>query len=198
MIKRLFDIIAAVVGLVLLGPLILIVAILIKIDSKGSIFFLQDRVGLNGHLFKIVKFRTMYANDGLHITVGNLRDDRITSIGRGLRRYHLDELPQLLNVLVGDMSIVGPRPHIESITKHHRKLWHEVWKVKPGITGFAAVFHSRHEYKILNTSNDPEADFINKVLPTKLRLEKYYVRHQSFCFDLYLIMKTLAIFFKSH
>ena len=190
--KRLFDFIASFYGLILLAPIFVLVALWIKIDSSGPIFFRQDRVGFQGALFRIHKFRTMVSDaekERKQITVG--ADLRITNVGSFLRKYKLDELPQLIDVLVGDMSLVGPRPEVPKyIDCYSDDEKHEVLSVRPGITDNASI-EFRDESELLSMSKDPEATYINEVLPKKIALYRKYVREHSFFGDVGIIFKTI-------
>ena len=190
MIKRLFDVVAAVVGLLVLSPLFALVALAIKLTSRGPVFFRQERVGRDFQPFRIYKFRTMVVDAprlGGQITAG--RDPRITTIGHLLRKTKLDELPQLLNVLFGEMSLVGPRPEVPKYVEMFRPQFAEVLSVRPGITDLASVKY-RDENEILGRADDPEAAYVNQVLPDKLALATEYVRRASFWFDVRLIFAT--------
>lgn len=190
--KRIFDLVLAAIFLILLAPLFIFIAIRIKLDSKGSVFYKQVRVGLNGKDFGIYKFRTMFVGadkKGL-LTVGG-NDSRITKPGLFLRKYKLDELPQLINVFFGDMSIVGPRPEVRKYVELYSKEQLEVLSVKPGITDYASIEYSK-ENEILAKANDPEATYINEIMPAKLALNQKYIREQSFVTDLRIILQTLV------
>ena len=190
--KRLFDLLSALVGLLFLSPLFLVVAILIKLDSRGPVFFRQDRMGKAFRPFLILKFRTMVRdapNKGGPITFGE--DPRITRIGRFLRKIKIDELPQLINVLKGEMSIVGPRPEVRRYVELFREDYEEILTVRPGLTDLASLKY-RDEAAILGASHDPEAMYVKYILPEKINLAKEYVRRSSLTFDLILIFKTLA------
>ena len=190
MSKRLFDVLAAVAGLLVLSPLFALVALAIKLTSSGPVFFRQERVGRDFRPFRIYKFRTMVVDApklGGQITAG--RDPRITSIGHLLRKTKLDELPQLLNVLSGEMSLVGPRPEVPKYVEMFRPQFAEVLSVRPGITDLASVKY-RDENEILGQADDPEAAYVNQVLPDKLALATEYVRRASFWFDVRLIFAT--------
>jgi len=195
--KRLFDFIASFFGLILLIPIFVIVALWIKLDSKGGVFFRQERVGFQGALFRIHKFRTMVLNaekKGKQITVG--ADLRITTVGNFLRRYKLDELPQLIDVLVGDMSLVGPRPEVPKyIDCYSDDEKNEVLSVKPGITDNASI-EFRSESELLANAKDPEVTYINEVLPKKIALYRKYVRGRSFFGDVAIIFKTIFLILK--
>ena len=193
--KPLFDIVAAFVGLLFLFPLFLLVALLIKLDSKGPVFFTQERMGKGFRHFFIYKFRTMEWDASLRgrqITVGN--DPRITRVGHVLRKTKVDELPQLINVLLGDMSLVGPRPEVRRYVELFRKDYEEILKVRPGITDLASLKY-RDEAAILSKACDPENEYRLKVLPEKIRLAKEYIPKSSLLFDLQLILRTLVKLF---
>ena len=195
--KRLFDFVASFFGLILLTPIFVLAALWIKLDSKGDIFFRQERVGFQGALFRIHKFRTMVLDaekKGKQITVG--ADSRITTVGSFLRKYKLDELPQLIDVLVGDMSLVGPRPEVPKYIDYYTDdEKHDVLSVKPGITDNAAI-EFRDESELLARAKDPEATYINKVLPKKIALYRKYVRERSFFGDVAIIFKTIFLIIK--
>lgn len=192
MSKRIVDITASLAGLIVMAPLLLVLTLWIKLDSPGPVFFRQVRVGKGGQLFRIFKFRTMTVNqspDAAQITVGG--DARITQAGAFLRRTKLDELPQLFNVLKGEMSLVGPRPevpkYVEYYSPENRRV---VLSVRPGITDLASIAF-RHENDILAKEPDPERAYIHKILPRKLRYCRFYVQKQSLAYDLQLILQTL-------
>ena len=195
--KRLFDFTASFFGLILLTPIFVLSALWIMIDSKGPIFFRQERVGFQGINFRIHKFRTMVLNaekKGKQITVG--ADSRITTAGVFLRKYKLDELPQLIDVLVGDMSLVGPRPEVPKyIDCYSDNEKHDVLSVKPGITDNASI-EFRDENELLASSKDPEATYIYEVLPKKIALYRKYVRERSFFDDVIIIFKTIFLIIK--
>jgi len=189
--KRAFDIILALAGLVILSPVLAVVALFIKCDSEGPVFFKQERVGRKFRPFLIYKFRTMRppsAGGGFPLTVG--RDPRITRVGWTLRKIKLDEIPQLINVLKGDMSFVGPRPEVPQFVELFRQEYTEILAVRPGITDLASLKY-RDEAALLGKAEDPEREYLSHVLPDKIRLAKDYLRHSSFVFDLRLILKTL-------
>jgi lipopolysaccharide/colanic/teichoic acid biosynthesis glycosyltransferase len=192
MSKRLFDIAAALAGLILLAPLFALAALWIKLDSAGPVFFRQQRVGRHGKLFGIYKFRTMAAApaDSVQLTVG--RDHRITRAGRFLRDYKLDELPQLINVLQGAMSLVGPRPEVPRyVACYPPAVRAIVLSVAPGITDWASILY-REESAILGRAADPERAYVETILPAKLDYYVRYVRERSFWTDLRIIFSTLA------
>ena len=181
----------AAVGLLLLMPLFVLVGLLVKCGSAGSIFFGHERMGRGFHLFEVLKFRTMVQDApqrGGPITVGD--DPRITKIGRLLRKTKLDELPQLINVLRGDMSLVGPRPEVRCYVEMFRDDYEVILQVRPGITDLASIQY-RDESTILGNASNPEAVYIESVLPEKIRLAKEYVRRQSTLLDLKIIFGTL-------
>ena len=190
MIKRCFDIAVSAIGLALCSPLFLVVAALIKWDSKGPVFFRQERIGKNFHPFWIYKFRSMVQDapeKGALISVAN--DSRITRVGNVLRKTKVDELPQLINVLKGEMSLVGPRPEVPKYVQLFRIDYEEILRVPPGITDLASLKY-RNEAVILAQSKDPEKEYLVRVLPDKIKLAKEYVRRSSFLFDLALILRT--------
>jgi lipopolysaccharide/colanic/teichoic acid biosynthesis glycosyltransferase len=192
MSKRLFDITAALAGLMLLAPLFVLAALWIELDSRGPVFFRQQRVGRHGKPFSIYKFRTMMAApaETLQLTVG--RDGRITRAGQFLRRYKLDELPQLINVLQGAMSLVGPRPEVPRyVACYPPEVRAIVLSVAPGITDWAAILY-REESAILGRAADPERAYREIILPAKLDYYVRYVNERSFWTDLRIIFNTLA------
>jgi len=194
--KRVFDILMATIGLILLSPLFLLVAVLIKLDSAGPIFFRQERIGKRFRPFLIYKFRTMVENAaqiGTEITYGN--DPRITRIGRLLRKTKIDELPQIINVLKGEMSLVGPRPEIRQYVELFQLDYEEILKVRPGISDMASVKYS-DEASLLGNARNPGEEYISRVLPDKIRLAKEYIKNSSLVFDLRLIFKTLLKLFE--
>lgn len=191
MTKRTFDIVCSGLGLVLLAPLFVVIAVWIKLDSRGPIFFRQIRVGRFGKTFKIYKFRTMVAgaeSKGRQITAGD--DSRITRAGRILRKHKLDELPQLINVLKGEMSLVGPRPEVPKYVEMFKENYQVILGVTPGITDFASL-KFRQESALLHTANDPESLYIREILPEKIRLAKEYVANASLLLDIKVILMTL-------
>ena len=197
-LKRTFDIFFSLLGLILLSPILLIVSLLILIESGKPIFFLQTRVGKNNKDFQIFKFRTMEVdsqNKGL-LTLGD-DDPRITKTGYFLRKYKLDELPQLLNVLFGSMSFVGPRPEIRKYVNHYTKEDLIIFTVKPGITDPASIAYS-NEPEILKTVQNPENYYIENILPNKLSLNKSYLCKMNFFEDLRLIFKTLYVLIRKN
>lgn len=195
-IIRIFDILIAIILLILLFPLLLLVALLIKISSKGPIIFSQTRVGKNDIDFTLYKFRTMYtgAEQKSGLTVGN-RDSRITGIGYFLRKYKIDELPQLYNVLKNDMSIVGPRPELRKYVNLYTGEQREILLLKPGITDYASI-HFRNENELLARQQDPEAFYIKEVLPVKIQLNRRYATERSLRVYFVIIFNTLLSVFK--
>jgi len=194
--KRAFDIVLAMLGLLLLSPLLLLVALLIRLDSPGPIFFKQERVGRKFRPFRIYKFRTMVHDApqrGGPITFG--ADPRITRLGRVLRKAKIDELPQLINVLRGEMSFVGPRPEVRKYVELFREDYAEILKIPPGITDLASIKY-RDEAQVLGRAENPEEEYVMCVLPKKIELAKAYLERSSLFFDLTLIMKTLLRLFR--
>lgn len=189
--KRAFDVASSAVGLVVLSPVFLGVAVAIKLTDGGPVFFRQERVGMGGRVFRIHKFRSMrVANEGALVTSAN--DSRITPVGAFLRKSKLDELPQLIDVLVGDMSVVGPRPEVPSYVE----LWgeearREILSVRPGITDPAAIAF-RNEQDELAAADDPERHYVEVILPKKVAMYRGYVQHRSFVGDLAVIARTFA------
>ena len=193
--KRLFDVLLAGLGLLLLWPVLLLIAVWIKLDSPGPVFFRQERVGRHGRLFRIHKFRTMAPQRGgmagLQLTVG--ADARITRAGTVLRRYKLDELAQLLDVLQGTMSLVGPRPEVPRyVALYPAELREKVLSVRPGITDFASIEY-RDENALLAQAADPEREYVEVVLPAKLQFAARYVDEASLGLDVRLIVRTLRL-----
>jgi lipopolysaccharide/colanic/teichoic acid biosynthesis glycosyltransferase len=188
--KRLLDILAAVAGLTLLAPLLAAVALLIKLDSPGPVLFKQQRVGKGFRPFWIYKFRTMKVDPdgGPVLTIG--ADRRITRAGALLRRSKIDELPQLINILKGDMTIVGPRPEVPRYVEAFHRDYEEILKVRPGLTDLASLKY-RDESALLGQSDDPEEEYLRRILPDKIRLAKDYIHRSSLRFDINLIGKTL-------
>ena len=190
-LKRLFDIVVSFIGLVFLLPIFLIISIIIKLDSKGPIFFRQVRIGKEGRRFKIYKFRTMIVDaeaKGMQLTVDG--DNRITRSGHFLRKYKIDELPQLINVLIGDMSFVGPRPEVPKYVAMYNEKQKEILKIRPGITDIASIRY-RDENAILAQSRDPEQTYINEIMPEKLDLNFKYLENISIIWDIKLIIITI-------
>ena len=189
--KRAVDVCASVVTLIALLPVFLVIAILVKLTSRGPVFYRQNRVGRDARIFRILKFRSMVVDAdrrGLGITTAE--DERVTPFGKILRELKLDETPQLWNVLKGDMSLVGPRPELASYVAQYTPEQLRVLTVKPGITDIASIRY-RHEERLLERSADPDELYLRLVLPHKLTLNLEYIDRMSFAFDLKLILQTL-------
>lgn len=187
--KRLLDVVASGVGLVCLAPALAACALAVKVGSPGPVFFLHERVGQRGRRFRLVKFRSMtHGAAGAQVTAAS--DLRITPVGRLLRKYKLDELPQLWNVFVGEMSLVGPRPEVARYVELFRADYERILTVRPGITDFAAIEY-RHEEELLAASADPERAYVTEVLPAKIALYNRYLDTMSLSTDLRLIAETL-------
>ena len=191
MAKRLFDIVSSGIGLLCLAPVFVVMAIWIKLDSRGPVFYRQKRVGRYGRDFRIFKFRSMRvgSDKGRQITVGE-RDPRITRSGYFIRRYKIDELPQLINVFLGDMSIVGPRPEVRKYVDLYSEEQRKVFQVRPGITDLASIKY-RNENELLSQVDDPDTYYIDVIMPDKLAINLEYIRHQSFMGDIKIIFNTL-------
>jgi lipopolysaccharide/colanic/teichoic acid biosynthesis glycosyltransferase len=191
-LKRLFDVVMAGAGLLLLSPLLLALALWIKLDSPGPVFFRQERVGRHGALFRIHKFRSMRTDaGGLQLTVGV--DPRITRAGAWLRGKRLDELPQLIDVLQGTMSLVGPRPEVPRYVAHYpAELRDKVLSVRPGITDPASLEHL-DESTLLAAAADPEREYIERILPRKLQAAAAYADRATLATDLGVILRTVAM-----
>lgn len=188
--KRLFDILSSGVVLLVFSPIFIFIGLWIVLDSKGGMFYRQIRVGQNGQNFKLYKFRTMRPNsDKIKITVGD-RDPRVTRVGYFLRKYKLDELPQLINILKGEMSVVGPRPEVPQYVELYSADQRRVLSVKPGLTDYASLEYV-DESELLSQSKDPNKTYIEEIMPAKIELGLKYVDHQSFGLDLRLIFKTI-------
>lgn len=192
MLKRLFDILVAASALFLLAPVLLLIAVVVAIGSPGGAFFRQARVGKEGREFRLFKFRTMRPGSeaGGQITVGE-RDPRITGIGHVLRRTKLDELPQVINILNGDMSVVGPRPEVPRYVALYSVKQRMVLSVRPGLTSLASIAYI-NENEVLGRSSDPERTYVEEVMPAKLELDLKYVQEQSLLLDLRVIFGTMA------
>lgn len=189
--KRIFDLVASAIGLLILLPVLVVVAIWIKLDSTGSILFKQTRVGYAGKYFQIYKFRTMVVNAeviGAQITSAD--DRRITKIGKVLRKYKLDELPQLINVLVGEMSLVGPRPEVPKYVKLYSEAQKRVLQVLPGITDLASL-EFRNENELLIGKENAEEFYVQQIMPHKLLLNLEYIDQAGLLFDLKIIARTI-------
>lgn len=192
MIKRLFDLVASAIGLVALAPLFAVIAVLIKFDSSGPVFFRQERVGRYGVPFRILKFRTMRIDVESRRQITVDPDLRITRVGAVLRRFKLDELPQLVNVAFGEMSLVGPRPEVPCyVAVYPEDIRCIVLSVTPGITDWASI-HFKDENAMLGRADDPEVVYIQEVLPLKLAYYVRYTRERTFMTDLKILFLTLA------
>jgi lipopolysaccharide/colanic/teichoic acid biosynthesis glycosyltransferase len=191
--KRIFDVVASSIGLVLLLPLFIVIGVLIKLDSTGPVFYRQERVGRGGRTFRIHKFRSM-RNDPAGLQITTASDARITRIGAFLRRSRLDELPQLIDVIRGDMSLVGPRPEVP----RYMRLYPEadqakILSVRPGMTDWTSI-RFRNEAELLEGAPDPELAYVERVMPLKAKMYRDYVDHRSFHGDLAILVATfLAI-----
>ena len=188
--KRIFDLFFAFLGIMLLLPIYLLIAIFIKLDSKGEILYKQERIGKDGIPFHVLKFRTMVpdAFSKGALTVGS-RDPRVTGVGFYLRKYKLDELPQLFNVLFGEMSFVGPRPEVKKYTDLYNENQRVVLSVKPGITDYASIKY-RNENDLLAQSSDPEKLYIEEIMPEKLNLNLKYINDNNVFKDIKIIINT--------
>lgn len=195
--KRLFDVFCSSVGLFFLSPLLISISAAIKISDGGSVFFVQERIGRNFRPFKLYKFRTMVTDaqkQGLAITAAD--DPRVTRVGGFLRRSKLDELPQLINVINGDMSLVGPRPEVQKYVQLFEKEYQEILTVRPGMTDYAALEFIDEE-EILGSYDNREAAYVEEVLPRKIELYRKYLANQGIGTDISIILKTLFRSFRS-
>lgn len=189
--KRWFDIAASLIGLILLSPVFIVISLLIKLMDGGPVFYKQERMGKDFKPFLLIKFRTMTVDadkTGPLVTAGD--DKRITRIGKFLRKTKLDELPQLLNVLKGDMSIVGPRPEVEKYVKEYEDDYKHILRVRPGITDYATVEY-RNEEEILKAFVNPEEGYMREILPKKIKLYRKYIAEMGFKTDLKIIINTI-------
>ena len=190
--KRCFDILASLFGLIFLAIPFIFIAIAIKASSKGPVYFRQERVGKNGKHFRIFKFRTMVSDaesKGMQITVGT--DSRITKVGKFLRKTKIDELPQLINVLIGQMSFVGPRPEVPHYVEMYTEYQRNVLRIKPGITELASIIY-KDENEVLAQSDDPEKTYIEEIMPKKIEINMQYIEKMNVFYDIKLIFKTFA------
>jgi len=188
--KRVFDLIFSFLGLMLLSPIFIIMALLIKLTSNGNIFYIQSRIGENFKPFKLYKFRSMKEGNGLKITSKD--DPRITFIGKFIRRTKIDELPQLINVIKGEMSLVGPRPEVEKYVYLQEEAYKKILNIKPGITDLAAI-EFRDEEELLSQYENKEAAYIKKIQPKKIKLYNEYLRIISLKEDIKIILQTLRV-----
>ena len=191
--KRLFDIVASGLGLVFISPLFFVLAIWIKMDSKGPVFYRQVRVGRGNKDFRIFKFRSMRvgADKGSLVTIGG-HDPRVTRSGYFIRKFKFDELPQLINVFIGDMSLVGPRPEVRHYVDYWTPEQMHVLDVRPGITDPASI-KFRNENELMEKAEDPEKYYIEVIMQEKIRLYLEYVEKHSFLYDIGLIFKTFFV-----
>jgi len=191
MLKRVFDILSSVTAITFLSPLFLIIGLLIVFNSKGGFFYKQLRIGKNGKSFYLLKFRSMQTgadNHGL-LTIGE-RDARITRVGYFIRKYKIDEFPQLINVIAGDMSLVGPRPEVPIYVNLYTEEQKQVLTVRPGITDYASIQY-RNENEILGKAKNPEQIYIKEIMPAKLALSLKYIQDQSLLTDIKILVKTI-------
>lgn len=190
--KRLFDIVSSLLGLLFLFPVLILISLVIFATSRGGVFYSQTRVGKNQKHFKLLKFRTMKPNSdkASQLTVGE-NDSRITGIGGVLRKLKLDEIPQLLNVIRGEMSIVGPRPEVPKYVDLYSEEQLKVLSVRPGLTDLASI-EFINENEILGNSENPEKEYVEVIMPKKLRLNIKYIENQTFLGDIKLIFKTFG------
>jgi lipopolysaccharide/colanic/teichoic acid biosynthesis glycosyltransferase len=191
--KRLIDIIVSSLGLLILSPFLIVIALIIKVDSKGPVFYLSERIGKKEKPFKLMKFRSMKPNSDKNGFINvSLKDNRVTKFGKFLRSSKIDEIPQLINVLIGDMSLVGPRPDIKTFTNLYTQVERKILSLKPGITDWASLVNA-FQFKEFNSSNDPDKLFIEKIRPIKVKLQLYYLEHNSFFLDLEILIWTFFI-----
>lgn len=196
--KRAFDLLGSAIGLVLLSPLLVTIAILIRQCSPGPVFYRGVRVGLNGKLFRIFKFRSMVVDAEKRGAFSTANEDaRVTRIGRALRRHKLDELPQLINVLKGEMSFVGPRPEVQRFADIYTQEEKAIMSIRPGITDWASIWNS-DEGSILAGAEDPDKAYMELIRPTKIKLQLKYVRDRSFWTDIKIIFLTLLAIVRPH
>ena len=197
-IKRPFDLIFSFVGISLFLPVGALIALIIKIEDGGPIFYIQERVGQGGRHFKMIKFRTMIRDAdkiGSAITIG--KDSRITRVGRWLRSFKLDEFPQLFNVLKGEMSFVGPRPEVPKYVALYNDTEREVLNLVPGITDPASIIY-RNENEILGKFGDPEKHYVEKIMPDKIRINLEYAKKANVLSDIFVILQTIGLLFKKN
>lgn len=190
--KRLFDIVASLIGLIVFSPVMLVVAIIVKVTSPGPILFSQKRLTKGMREFNIYKFRSMVSNEFREKNTVQIKgsSSEITPIGKFMRRTKLDELPQFWNILKGDMSFIGPRPELPRRLKYYDERQKEIFSVRSGITSPASIVFSDEEY-LMNQVQDPEKFYIQEIMPYKIELNFYYINHQSFFYDIWLIIATL-------
>tara|TARA_B100001113_G_scaffold353447_1_gene357820 strand:- start:2740 stop:3324 length:585 start_codon:yes stop_codon:yes gene_type:complete len=188
--KRIIDIFVSTLGLTILSPLFLLLSIFVKISSRGPVFFIQKRVGQDGKIFKMIKFRTMYINQTSDSTISIKGDDRVTRVGRFLRKYKLDEFPELINVMIGDMSLVGPRPDVCGYADRLVKADRDILKIRPGITGPASLKYINEE-EILAKQDDPQTYNDEVIYPDKVKINLDYYKNQSIWLDFKIIFATI-------
>ncbi|MFZ0456146.1 MAG: sugar transferase [Ignavibacteriaceae bacterium] len=192
-IKRILDILITMIGIILFFPAIIAVSLIILISSGYPVFFLQERVGKDWKIFKIIKFRTMVKNaEKMGIGISSHEDSRVTGIGKFLRKFKIDELPQFFNVLLGDMSLVGPRPELLKYAEYYMEDYSEILKIKPGITDYASL-EFRNESKLLKDSDNNEKIYLNKILPDKIQLYKRYLKEANLITDIKIIFSTFKV-----
>ncbi|WPU95299.1 sugar transferase [Mucilaginibacter sabulilitoris] len=189
--KRIFDVCLALTGIILFAPLFIIIAVMIRVDSKGGVFYIQRRVGRFGVDFSLFKFRTMYTDSdrGGLLTIG-FHDYRITPTGYWLRKYKLDELPQLFNILIGDMSFVGPRPEVRKYVELYTPYQQRVLTIKPGITDWASI-HYFNENELLAHAEEPEKLYVSKIIPSKINYNLSYIDQHDLWTDVKIIYQTI-------
>jgi lipopolysaccharide/colanic/teichoic acid biosynthesis glycosyltransferase len=189
--KRIFDIIFSMIALVFFLPVGVFISILIALESRGGVFYFQERIGKDGIPFKLFKFRTMKSNADKEgkLTIG-MRDTRITKTGYYLRKFKLDEFPQFINVLIGEMSVVGPRPEVKEYVDLYNKEQQQILNVKPGITDFASLEYF-DENRLLGESTNPRETYIKEIMPAKIELNKKYIQNPSLLVDLKIILQTV-------
>ena len=188
--KRIIDVFVSILGLTILSPLFLLLSIFVKISSRGPVFFIQKRVGQDGKIFKMIKFRTMYINQTSDCTISIKGDDRVTRVGRFLRKYKLDEFPELINVMIGDMSLVGPRPDVCGYADRLVKADRDILKIRPGITGPASLKYINEE-EILAKQDDPQTYNDEVIYPDKVKINLDYYKNQSIWLDFKIIFATI-------
>jgi len=193
MMKRLIDLVFAMAGLILLSPVFAVVAVVIRLRSPGPVFYRGVRVGRYGKSFRMLKFRTMVVNaEALGGSCTSTDDRRITPVGQSLRKYKLDELPQLFNVVRGDMSLVGPRPEVQDYTDLFNEEERQILSIRPGITDWATLSNSDEE-AALTGSPDPERTYLEQIRPQKIRLQLKYVRERNLCMDTRILLATVML-----
>jgi lipopolysaccharide/colanic/teichoic acid biosynthesis glycosyltransferase len=190
-VKRIFDLVCAGLGLLVLSPLFLAIAVAVKLSGPGPVFFRQERVGQDFVRFRIYKFRTMTGDNAANVLLTVRGDPRVTSAGRFLRRTKFDELPQLINVVRGEMSLVGPRPEVPKYVEMYHDDYEEILTVRPGITDEASVQY-RNEESVLAEAEDPQETYVKEVLPKKIALAKQYLRQRNLIHDIQIVLRTLT------